>query len=751
MAAIGTVWAPDTWVSSGGWETATWADGADPPATATRFYPSLQVPSVRVEGPLRNASWGVLTAFTNNWSETHWTWRLSTSKTDAGALTTESVRTNQQGNYDLNYARWMTKPLAAQTVSGTLDLCFQLAASWEPGLDPPDNSSDVRYRIYAYIAQGQSSVVRHVLCDVVDSVPFDFPNLIAQSLASPAALSSGACLEGDCVVIELGFRVVTSPTPTPSYPPTEFTHIQFRGKGVSGTDMIAGDTSLDRTPWFEFSNGLEILADPAPPANATCETAVAISTAPYTSPFIDTTQAPGTQREVWFTYTAERTGLLILTTFGANYQTDIDAFTGSCAGLTGVSSPISGNNTGIHRSQSTYLFEATSGTPYFFRVRNLTNTQNAINSGGSLRFSIQYQEVPVIDDLYLPCGNVCAFREGQIVNLTANFFGSAPSGVAIDYTETPMNDLNGGTNSTMRLLVGLHDFELVEILDIITLNNGQSEIDFIGEPWSVPLVNLHPATLFVTTAGVLYVGWFGDGYLFVAGIGTRPAVLDAVSSVPAYSAIKSIPATDGDNQPGAPFTDTEIVVGIDNIAPWAISLDEANGIIYYTDGGFYLPVGGQVIKRWSLTSGQLADFATISVGGGPNPGLKGLQFIPGGEVLVCNSSEVLRLDASGAVVQTYTPSLPVITARCIVDVKLTADGESLWVADLDSRLTKFDVATGAELFTIQPYLLPATLTQMAIFQPSGIVPPDPPVETICPGGGLPLAPGSANGNACVQC
>ncbi len=717
---------------------------------ATRYYPTLQIPSVRVDGPLENPTWGDLTVFTVPWALNHWTWRLSTSKTDGGTLNTSSVRTNRQGNYDLNFARWMTKPLEVQTVSGTLDLCFQVSQAWEDAIDPPANSSSCRFRLYAYIAVGQSSVVRHVLCDVVDSVDFTFSTLTAQSLASAAALTSGDTQAGDCVVIEFGFRVVSSPTPAPTYPPTNMTRIQFRGRGVSGADLVPGNTATNLTPWFEFSHNFVEQADPAPPANDACADATVIPSAPHTTGFIDTTQSAGTEREVWFTYVAEQTGRLVATALGSNYHVEIDAFTGPCAGLVGVFFPVDSMVQDIHRSQTTYAFDATLGETYTFRVRNRLGNDNATNAGGSLRFAIFYRETPVVDDLYLPSGNVVALREGQLVNLTPGLIGSKPSGVAIDYTETPMDDLNGGIQAAPRLLVGLHDIDIVEILDLATLNAGQFEIDFISTPW-FDLVNKHVATLYITALGQLYVGWFGNGYLVVAGTGTLPANLSTFSDVAAYGAIRSILASHGDSQPGNPFADTEIPAAFEITAAWAITLDEASGILYYTSGGFYTPVGGQTIKRWSLSSGQLSDFATLAApSGAPNPGLKGLQFLPGGGLLVCNAIEVVRLDASGNVVQTFTPSLPAPESRCVVDVKLTADGAAFWVADLNSQLTKFDLATGAELLTTQPYLNATALTQMAIYQPDGITPPVPPIETLCPGGGLFLAPGAADGHACTR-
>ncbi len=694
---------------------------------ATRFYPTIQVPGVRIESPLRNSTWAGPTTFSQAWSETHWTWRLNTSKTDGGALTTHQVNSNQEGDHDLFFARWMTKPLEAQTISGTLQLCFQVSQEWNEGLfSGPSNSSSVRFRLYAYIAQGESGAVRHVLCDVTDSSDFNYDTLMAKSLASPAALTSGDAEAGDVIVIEFGFRIVSSPTPAPTYPPTFFTEIGFRGTGVDGADMVAGNTATNLTPWFEFSGTITEQAAPNPPDNDACADAIVVASAPYTSPYIDTTQSADTQRGAWFTYTAERSGMLFASLLGSNYQCEVDIFEGSCGSLL-IMSQNKDNIAGAHRCQSATSFTAVSGTQYWFRVRNRTTSQNAVNSGGSLRLSLFYRETPQQDDLYLPAGNIGVFREGVLINMSGELNSVVPTGIAIDYTGTEIDNLNGGTHATTRLLIASHSSDLIEIIDLATLNRGEFEIDYIGDtPWSDDDAN-HPATLHCTALGLLYIGWFGNGYLYVAGTGTStPAILNDVSDSAQVSLIRSIPATAGENQGSQP-DDTEYNVGVDNIAPWSITVDEDNGIIYYADGGFYTPVGGQVIKRWEIGVGQMADFATlVAPVGCPNPGIKGMQFIPGGGLLVCNGSEVVRLDSSGAVVMTYAPTLPPLASRCVTDVKLAADGESIWVVDLDSQLTKFDIDTGDQLLTVQPYLMPNSLTQIAIYQPSGAEPPPEP-------------------------
>jgi hypothetical protein len=80
-------------------------------------------------------------------------------------------------------------------------------------------------------------------------------------------------------------------------------------------------------------------------------------------------------------------------------------------------------------------------------------------------------------------------------------------------------------------------------------------------------------------------------------------------------------------------------------------------------------------------------------------------------------------------------------------VKLTADGLACWAIDeATGRLFKFNLATGAELTTVQPYGLPGTLVQMAIYQPAGVTTPGGDVCVLeapssnCWSGGTPSAP-----------
>jgi hypothetical protein len=159
-------------------------------------------------------------------------------------------------------------------------------------------------------------------------------------------------------------------------------------------------------------------------------------------------------------------------------------------------------------------------------------------------------------------------------------------------------------------------------------------------------------------------------------------------------------------------------------------VDEVNNVLYYVEGSFYVPVGGQTVKRWDLsTDTALPDFVTLSVPAAATtcPGIKGLTFIPYDEsLLVCNATEVVHVDSSGVVIGTFTPSV-VLDSQALCDVKVQADGETFWAVDLPTgRLYKVDLATMAEIATYETWQVPGTLTQMAIYQPGGITEPEPP-------------------------
>ena len=708
---------------------------------ATRLYFSKIAPNVILHD-LAKGMWAGGGYIARPDHAAHWVWRLTPTKSAAGAKFSPTCKTNQQGDFDALFMEWMTYPLDAQTIGGTIDLCAMVFAQWSTNLGVSADSI-VRFKLHVYIAEGQSRTVRHTLLDnYVDATDLWNPNtsvsLRWQSLTAPQALTSGDAQAGDVVVVEFGLRVVSSPTPAPTYPPSDFTTVPLFmiGAVAAQADATPGSTNSALTAWLEFSQTLTFQAAPAAPSNELCVNAIAIPSLPYDSGVIDTSAATGTQRETFWSLTAPTTGRMIVYTLGGNYATNIDLLA-TCGGgfPAGVTSLVGTNEIAAHRSQGCFVFDVTAGASFIIRISNVAATFNATNGGGAVRLRACYVSAPAVDDLYLPSGAIAAFREGALVNINPTFEDFFPTGVAIDYTQRPMADLNGGTSTAVRLLVGLFSFDLVEILDITTLNVGEDEIDFIGDGWGVSGIP-GPAQLYVTEAGLLYAGWWGNGFLYVLGIGaSTPSLMNTISDDPDFSAIKVIDATHGDNQAGAPFTAARLLPEVDDTAAWAFTLDELASEAYYTSTGLYVPLGGQTVQRFNVsTEAQLADLVTLPSGGGYNPGVKGLTLLSDRSVLICNATRVVRVSSAGAILATYIPSVP-LDSRTLIDVKVTQDEGHFWVVDLDSTaLFKFDLATGLEVGYYPTYLRPGTLVQMALYNPAGLPPPPPPPVTLtaCP-------------------
>ena len=703
----------------------------------TRRYLAVRAPGVLMHGGSEGV-WARQSVFGRSWSPVQFRWELQGSKVDAGPKFLRQLRTNQQGNFDFHYLHLQTAPLAAQTLTAgqTLTIAFFVRCRWDDRALGLTNDATARYKVHAYLANGQTTAVKTVLAaNQIGGI--NFPGTSGSEWREFSVTLAGATVAlGDIIIIEIGPRILTSPTPAPLYPPADSTRIDWGYTGTISGNADGTDGSTDSTlnAWVEFSQVLSFAALPAPPANDACADAIDITAAltagRYDSGIFDVSQSADTQRAVWWTLTPAITGRLMLATYGANYAADIDVFTGSCGAL--VTAGFQVQRTGLweHRSAcSVVLDPVTQGVQIFIRVQSVAVATSAAEQAGVCRLQAFYQDTtPVVDDLYLPAGDLVQLRAGVLVNFSAAWQPSGPvTGIAIDYTRRPMDDLNtGGINTNERILLGLHDFELVEILNLPDLSYGQwpfqLEVGFIGDPWRVGGINIHPAQVYVTAGGRLYAAWFGNGYLFVVGFGvTFPTILDTVSDVASHSALKSIDATSGDLQTGAPFTDQEQFPAIEVTAPWGITLDERTSVLYYVSGGFYEPVGGQLIKRFNvLTDTQLADFATVPLQAGNNPGIKGLRVLPNGDVLICTSTVVHRLNTSGAIVQTYTPSIA-LDSQDLVDVVLTADGLRFWVIDLQTtRLFQFVIATGVETQTVQPYLNGGGLVQMAIYQPDGV-------------------------------
>lgn len=99
---------------------------------------------------------------------------------------------------------------------------------------------------------------------------------------------------------------------------------------------------------------------------------------------------------------------------------------------------------------------------------------------------------------------------------------------------------------------------------------------------------------------------------------------------------------------------------------------------------------GQLVKRFNVcTNTQLTDFNTAVL---PGAFAYAHRLLPSGGILVADSSVVVRLDASGNQIQTYSPP----NTGNLFALNLDPDGTSFWTADLgNGEVFKIDIATGS--------------------------------------------------------
>ena len=174
--------------------------------------------------------------------------------------------------------------------------------------------------------------------------------------------------------------------------------------------------------------------------------------------------------------------------------------------------------------------------------------------------------------------------------------------------------------------------------------------------------------------GVL-LGNFGTGFASPESI-----VFDSAGNVFVGNAGSNfILKFDPDGNPLGTFTVTVGPRGTD----W-IDLAADQCTVFYTSEG-------TIVRRFdTCTNTQLSDFAT-----GLPQSSWGLRILANGDVLVANTSTVKRLDSSGNIIQTYTPTP---SASLLFALNLDPDGTSFWTADIFStNVYKFDIASGEQI------------------------------------------------------
>lgn len=670
--------------------------------TFTKLYATSTLTGTRLHG-LPQGAWDE--ARPQNRGIHHWQFQLWPYKPFGGVVNNEtfgsgSLRTNGEVMFN---ERFITPTLDAQTLSGNFDLCLRVKVT-------DAAPAAMAYHLYGYITQGNTLTERTVILDNETDATAWNQTATYRQLNAPIALPSAAVTAGDRIVIEVG--VVASPND-----PGVTDNIGQMAWGTTDAFQIpladAADTdTASAAAWMEFDGGLALQDfSVAAPANDACADATAIASVPYTASGIDTRGSLGPHRAVYYSYTPASTGRFFISTLGGNYSTRIRAYTGDCGSLSGVSSTTLARRIGAQGTAQTIAYvDGTAGVPYTIEIQNYTVSTgysfSAMDAGGSLAVGVFEQSDLEGGDLFMACQHLVRLRDGVLQTGQSDFYGLIPSGLAIDYSLREMDDLNGGTDSSLRLYAGLFGSgsgNIVEILDLATLNVGESEIDFINAPLSG---NEDIQSLQLSGAGMLYMGWDGDNYTWIGDLSSAAAC-----------AIRGIDAINGDNQTGAPFTAssfqaTQEVQGSDYIT---LSADQ--------ETLFYCSAGQSILRCNIVDETQGTAFSTLPTESGPRPGLRQIAMLGAGDgtdgLLVAEGINVKRLNSAGAITQTYTPS---VSARYqdIDKVILDPNGTTFWCADaLSASLAEFNIETGTQVSDIETHLPPGQVSGIAIYSTGG--------------------------------
>jgi len=415
---------------------------------------------------------------------------------------------------------------------------------------------------------------------------------------------------------------------------------------------------------------------------------------------------------------------------------------------------ISNELAGLYRHAAVY--DVAQGQTLHFFVRPPSGMElehYPIAYGGALRFGLAKFRTPRADDVFAwVSGFLACYRDGTLIGLLPAFGNSESAGIAIDYTRRPIPYSFSPTypddlHEDYRLYLGVFGSDFVQIVDLPTLGMGpvgaaadDFEINFIFHgSGTLAAANNGMGCVDINRAGRLAVGWHGKGFQQIADGGNAAsptAFLDRAADVDPSTAdsawINTQDAAHVEDHPDSPFpAATVIQQAYEAGGSQHLKFSRDGRTLYYTSPGVYKSLGAVTIKRISVDTGdQLPDFATVPVGTGPNPDVRGVCELLDGGLLVCNGSIVQRLSPAGAVVQTYTPS-PAARAKTLVDVNLTVNGQGFWVLDNDSgTLFKFALESGAQLVDTWTQLGSGNSMQFVVFHPSQFPPAEPPNQTV---------------------
>lgn len=172
------------------------------------------------------------------------------------------------------------------------------------------------------------------------------------------------------------------------------------------------------------------------------------------------------------------------------------------------------------------------------------------------------------------------------------------------------------------------------------------------------------------------IGPFGSGYISPESI-----LFDAVGNAFVGDAsINVIQKFDATGAPLAQYT----VASEDRGTDW-IDLSADQATLYYTSEG------DNVLRFDTNTNTQLSNFTPTPL---PGSAAYALRLLPTGGALVADSETIVRLDSSGAVIQSYDAP----AEDSWFALNLDPDGTSFWSADFSTAdVYKFDIDSGTVL------------------------------------------------------
>ncbi len=138
---------------------------------------------------------------------------------------------------------------------------------------------------------------------------------------------------------------------------------------------------------------------------------------------------------------------------------------------------------------------------------------------------------------------------------------------------------------------------------------------------------------------------------------------------------------------------TDLSGGVDHIE---LSPDECT--IYYTSEGAAIHTYNKCTATQGLDFNQVPFTQPVS---STTNSAFGLRILAGGDVLVADSGDVLELDGSGNVIQTYPCSSMPGCGNSLFAMSIDPSGTSFWTADSASgNIYQVNIATGAVMQTI---------------------------------------------------